>query len=250
MRLDGHGAGAELAASHVFQGGGRIPVRWLGPVGGDFAIDADGDVFAFHLDAVVEPLVIIDGGGVHDVFDGVKAAGFLGIFVGGAVDLAFEAFFRPTGFLECGVDVEARVGAGHVLHFTFELKVGEVGFAIWPHVKEVAAAIADFDDAVFDRKAAGGFFIGFPTGEVFAIEHGNPAVILGGGSGFGGGGRGCGFFIRRFAGGQPQKEGQRGELVEFHGGGGLTRWWSGWQLTREGGFRRIQADLPGHQSFT
>lgn len=190
MGLDGHGAGAEFTTGHVFQSRGRIPTFRLGPVGGNFTIDADGDVFAFDFDAVVEPFTIAYGSGVEDVFHGVKSAGFLGVLVLGTVHLAFVTLFRPAFFLVLSGDVEAGVGAGHVLHFAFELKVGEFGITIGAHVKEVGAAIADFDGAVFDGEAAGSFLIGFPAREVLAIEHGDPAICLrgsGGGSWYCGG---------------------------------------------------------------
>ncbi len=74
------------------------------------------------------------------------------------------------------------------------------------------AAVADLDGTVLDSVAAGGFFVRFPAGEVLAVEHGGPAVVV---SGQGDEGEG--------------REGGQGEVFE-HRGAVLTQRASGFHL--------------------
>ena len=178
--LEGDGALAELASWHVLESRGGIPTFGFSPVGGDLAVDLDGDVLALDFDFVVEPLFVTNWGGVHDVFDRIETAGFLWVLVLGGVDLALVAIVWPAFLLELGVDVDAGVGSllvGTQLDLGFENEVFEGGLSVCTNIKEVCTTVGGLNSAVFYDKGIGLLVVGLPAGEVLAIEHGNEAVF-------------------------------------------------------------------------
>ena len=76
VRLQRKRATTELATGHRLEMRG---IRHLGPAGGDFAVDLDGDLFALDANLVVKPLAVLGWGGV-DVFLGPLLQ-FLSLFL-------------------------------------------------------------------------------------------------------------------------------------------------------------------------
>ncbi len=135
-------------------------------------------MFVFDDDLVEEPFAVLVGGVVHHVLDVVEAAGLFAIGVSG-VDLGFEAFVRPVGFLKRGVEVDAAVGFGEGLDLGLEVEVFEVVIVDGAFVEEVGRTFAvDDDHAVFNLER---LRIGadLPAVEGLAVEERIEAVLVG-----------------------------------------------------------------------
>jgi|GEM_PF-6432120 len=117
VALDGEGAAVDLASA-------ATPAFRLDPVDRRSAVDLDRDVFAHHLDVVMEPLAVFRRGVIDHVLHAVEAAGLLAVAVR-RVDLAFIALVGPAGLLVCRVEVNTRVRFGHCHHVGAELEVPE-----------------------------------------------------------------------------------------------------------------------------
>ena len=170
--LKSEGAAAEFTTGHRLE---MRSIRHLGPAGGDFAVDLDGDLFALDANLVVKPLAVLGWGGV-DVFHGVEATGLFRVAMG-IVHLRLKSGVRPPGVLILGVEVDAGVGLGEGFNLRPENEVLEVMIRDVTGVKQVSAWAVDDDVAILNRNRLGVFLVDPPALERLAVKQADEALL-------------------------------------------------------------------------